>query len=174
MRKVQFGCGSNRLDGWENHDMDIDITKPLPFENDSVDFIFIEHLIEHVTHQEAYKFLQETYRILKPDGVIRIAFPDLERINIQAIGFGADERYSDFLEAKGWGNPIYNIIFNHGHKSVWTKNMMEIFLQDANFICKGVSIYESAYPELQKLEGHGREIGEEFNVIETSVIEGIK
>lgn len=169
MRKVQFGCGSNRLDGWENYDIEIDITKPLPFGNESVDFIFIEHLIEHISHQEAFGFLQETHRILKPDGVIRIAFPDLERIYLTI-----DESYIKFLRDKGWGDPVYNIIFNHGHKSVWTKDMIEVFLQNTGYLCKKVMVHKSFHPELQKLEGHGREIGEEFNMIETSVIEGIK
>jgi len=41
MRKLNLGCGGNILDGWENHDMDLDITKPLPYDGNSIDFIFI-------------------------------------------------------------------------------------------------------------------------------------
>lgn len=48
MRKIQFGCGGNKLDGWENYDRDVNISKPLPFEDNSIRFIFAEHVLEHV------------------------------------------------------------------------------------------------------------------------------
>ena len=58
MKKIQFGSGGKDcfIDGWENYDIDIDIRKPLPFENNSVDFVMAEHLIEHVTQHDAYLF----------------------------------------------------------------------------------------------------------------------
>jgi predicted SAM-dependent methyltransferase len=63
MRKLNLGCGGNILAGWENHDMDVDITKPLQYEDNSIDFIFIEHCVEHTTTPDAVRFFAECLRI---------------------------------------------------------------------------------------------------------------
>ena len=78
--KLHLGCGKVFLDGWENHDSDVDICKPLPFVNDSVDFIFTEHVIEHITPSDGWRFFVECKRVLRVGGVIRTAFPDAARI----------------------------------------------------------------------------------------------
>ena len=70
MKKINFGCGGNFLEGWENYDAEVDITKPLPFEDSSTDFILAEHVYEHIKPREGILFLRECHRILKPTGVI--------------------------------------------------------------------------------------------------------
>ena len=80
MLKLHFGCGSNKLNGWENIDQEIDVRKALPYESNSVDFIFHEHLIEHLDEVDGYNFLHESYRILKPSGYLRISTPSFEGI----------------------------------------------------------------------------------------------
>jgi predicted SAM-dependent methyltransferase len=50
----------------------------LPFENNSLDFIFSEHFFEHLFFDEALSLLGECYRILKPWGVIRNRVPDAD------------------------------------------------------------------------------------------------
>lgn len=51
----------------------MDLRQPLPVPNDSVRFLFAEHVIEHITPEEAWRFFHEARRILKPGGVFRIA-----------------------------------------------------------------------------------------------------
>jgi predicted SAM-dependent methyltransferase len=48
----------------------------LEFEDDTFDFIYSEHVLEHMFLDEAFDLLQECQRILKPNGVIRIVVPD--------------------------------------------------------------------------------------------------
>lgn len=48
----------------------------LPYEDDSVDNIYISHVIEHVETKFVIKFIFESYRVLKKGGVLRIACPD--------------------------------------------------------------------------------------------------
>ena len=80
--KLNIGCGRNHLQGWLNADISygdiyLDATKKFPFENNSVTFIFSEHLIEHLPLNKGIKFLKECYRVLKPGGVLRLSTPDL-------------------------------------------------------------------------------------------------
>jgi len=42
--------------------------------------VYHSHVIEHFSKEDAPKFLMECYRVLKQNGIIRIAFPDLEQI----------------------------------------------------------------------------------------------
>lgn len=84
MKRVQFGCGGNRLPGFENHDSEVDITKRLPYGDTEVDFVFVEHVLEHVSAPDSLRFMDEAYRILKPGGVLRICVPVLDGIKDKA------------------------------------------------------------------------------------------
>jgi len=50
----------------------------LPYENDSVDNIYCSHVIEHLESKHAERFFQESFRVLKKGGCLRIACPDSE------------------------------------------------------------------------------------------------
>src|SRR6266481_6951280 len=93
MTKVQFGCGPNQLDGWTNlQENEGDITRPLNFADNSVDYILVEHVVEHVTHKQAWRFFEEAYRILKKGGVLRVIVPSVDKIWIYS-----DEDYRAFI-----------------------------------------------------------------------------
>lgn len=58
----------------------LDVAKQkLPYNDNSVDII-ISHFIERLTSQEAFNFLKECYRILKPNSFIRLTIIDTELI----------------------------------------------------------------------------------------------
>lgn len=87
MKKLNVGCNNVLLDGWDNLDIleipeviQYDARTPLPYEENSVDFIFSEHFIEHLTETNALFFLKECYRVLKPFGVIRTSTFDIDDI----------------------------------------------------------------------------------------------
>ena len=48
----------------------------IPFSDGSVDNIYISHAVEHVEDFAVHKFIEESYRVLKKRGVLRIACPD--------------------------------------------------------------------------------------------------
>jgi predicted SAM-dependent methyltransferase len=50
------------------------------YKDNSVDIVYASHLFEHLTLVAADLFLKESYRCLKPGGVIRIVVPDLYKI----------------------------------------------------------------------------------------------
>ncbi|WP_350353340.1 methyltransferase domain-containing protein [Microbacterium sp. A8/3-1] len=55
-----------------------DVTDPLPFDDDTFDWIYAEHLLEHLSLRDAIAWLTEARRILRPGGVLRLSTPDLE------------------------------------------------------------------------------------------------
>ena len=81
---VNIGCGQNIHPGFINIDYDWhpgihlcwDIRIGLPLRDLSIEGIFTEHCLEHVTYDQCIDVLQEMYRILKPNGVVRIIVPD--------------------------------------------------------------------------------------------------
>lgn len=82
---LQIGGGKYMLPGWLNGDLiageiHLNACRKLPFTDCSIERIFAEHFIEHITWQQAVALLGECQRILKPGGKIRLATPDLEKI----------------------------------------------------------------------------------------------
>ena len=57
--------------------MYLDATQTFPLPDCSFDYIFSEHMIEHVTYQNGKRMILECYRVLKPGGLLRISTPDL-------------------------------------------------------------------------------------------------
>ena len=48
----------------------------LPYDDKTVDNIYISHAIEHVEPKYVEQFIAESFRVLKPKGVLRIVCPD--------------------------------------------------------------------------------------------------
>ena len=80
VRKLQLAAGGNLLEGWLNTDafmltsyfspinknlIYLDVTKPFPFEDNTFDYIYSEHLIEHLTYEQGLFMMQECFRVLK-------------------------------------------------------------------------------------------------------------
>lgn len=95
MTKLNLGCGPHTMLDWINYDLDklpgsvaikLDLSRgELPHADESVDFIFSEHFIEHITKDQAKALLRECFRVLKPDGVLRVVTPDLDRLVEQYV-----------------------------------------------------------------------------------------
>lgn len=190
--KLHFGCGNNLLTGWLNSDLSIlnrggvvyiDVTENLPFPENTADFIFSEHLIEHLTYAQGISFLMECYRILRPGGTCRIATPDLEflhRVYNDRVG-----TYTDYVRwnIERWvGGQIYspalvvnNFHRNWGHQMIYDFSTLRQVLENIGFVrITRCPIHQSEQPELRNLERHGEIIGSEFNALETMVIETSK
>ncbi len=81
--KLDLGCGKNctpsyiGIDKYPNEGVDfvLDIeNQPLPFDNNSVDYILSRNCFEHLSSIES--IMKEVYRVLKPEtGVINIVVP---------------------------------------------------------------------------------------------------
>lgn len=158
--KVNIGCGANKLPGWRNFDINpkfgevLDIaTQPLPFAANSVDRILIEHVLEHVTGPQGYRFMQEAMRVLKVGGVLRICVPQLSHV----------------LRLKG-REKSEDLIVNHGHLMVYCQENLELMLYTAGFRIENIRTVSW----LEGEDGHWKTIGRELDAIETLRFEATK
>ncbi len=55
-----------------------DATRRLPFDDAAVDAVYSSHMLEHLDRDGADRFLREVRRVLRPQGALRLAVPDLE------------------------------------------------------------------------------------------------
>ena len=172
---INLACGTTRLPKpWRNHDIDMDVTNPLPFADNSVQYIIIGHCVEHLTSAELYGFLEEAQRVLQKGGILRVAFPDVGLIMSRST-----MAYCQWLQSKGWGDgtfrsAIKNIACNHGHMQCLTSQTMRALLYSLDFSVTEYTVGKSIHEDLVGVEGHGAVISDEFNRIETCVLEAVK
>ena len=50
----------------------------MPFKNNTFNYLYSEHTLEHLEITKVKFFLKECWRILKPGGIFRVTVPDLE------------------------------------------------------------------------------------------------
>ena len=50
----------------------------LPFHDNSVDVVYTSHTLEHLFKADAEMLVRESFRILRPGGLVRICLPDLQ------------------------------------------------------------------------------------------------
>ena len=166
--KLNLGCGTDYKEGWINIDnnsdknikkLDVlwDLRNPLPIPEKTVDFIFHEHLLEHLTVGEGINFLKECLRILKPKGVMRIAIPDLEET--------VKDYYNPHWKKASWIKKYgcqfiktkaekINISFRFwGHQWLYDEEELRRRLKESGFTkIKRCQLRKSRYKELQNLE----------------------
>ncbi|RLC35510.1 hypothetical protein DRH14_00805 [Candidatus Shapirobacteria bacterium] len=53
---------------------------PLPLKNRTVDFIYCSHFLEHLDYWQSIRILQQSHRLLKKGGIIRLVLPDIDKI----------------------------------------------------------------------------------------------
>jgi predicted SAM-dependent methyltransferase len=54
-----------------------DLSYGIPVLDESVDFIYTSHFIEHLEKDTCNRLIKDIFRVLKPGGTIRIVVPDL-------------------------------------------------------------------------------------------------
>ncbi|MEW5944950.1 MAG: methyltransferase domain-containing protein [bacterium] len=65
-----------------------DATRRIPLPDNSVEVLYASHVLEHLYREKANRLLREAYRVLAPDGIIRIAVPDLRKMAEKYIAEG--------------------------------------------------------------------------------------
>ncbi len=125
----------------------LDLTRPLPFADDSVEAVFSSHVLEHLFADEVERLIRELHRVLKPGGICRVVVPDLEKI----VALYDPVRPAPFLDA------IYEIgrrsdVKNAHHTGFTGASISALFLE-AGFASTSVEGYRvGRCPDLDKLD----------------------
>jgi len=90
---LNLGCGSRYSPLWTNIDFQgkkneiigHNLLAGIPFETDSFEVVYHSHVLEHFSKTDGRNFVTECFRVLKKNGIIRIAIPNLEEIVRQYI-----------------------------------------------------------------------------------------
>ena len=82
---LNVGCGKTRFQGYLNCDLEegdccFDATETFPFTNDTFNYVYSEHFIEHLSFDDGVHFLRESQRVLQKGGRVRCLFPDLRSL----------------------------------------------------------------------------------------------
>jgi len=191
-RKLHLGCGNNIIDGWlnsdifpkSNHVVRIDVTKTYPFDDGTFDYVFSEHMIEHVSYVQGQHMLNECFRVLKYGGKIRISTPDLsflislyqsEKSELQKKFIRwATETFIDSAPYFEDTFVINNFVRDWGHKFIYDEKVLSFSLEKAGFkeITK-FDLNESEDEILRNLENEKR-LPEGFLRLESFTLEGTK
>jgi len=173
------GSNAETIDGWINIDLyqhkgviQHDARKPFPYQDNSIDFIFSEHFIEHLTDDEGILYFKECYRMLKPGGVVRtVTFcvdllmeycrsDDLWNITNNELYQG---RFSNLTRTQFFNFAVYE---GGAHKHMYNIHELARVLELSGFNkIKKCYMKESEYPELQNLE---------YRLNSTCIVEAVK
>lgn len=191
-KKLHLGAGFNVLPGWLNTDLNpgketlyLDFTKPFPFPDASFDYVFNEHTIEHVPYSAAVGMVEKAYKALKPGGKLRVSTPNLEHlINLyQEPKTETQKKYikwmgEAFLPQFDEVNDaivINNYFRDWGHQFIFDEKTLKKVFEDAGFTnVTRCQTSQSSDPELTNTESHHKVIGDEFNNLESLILEGTK
>ena len=145
--KLQVGGGKHTKKGWINADIiggDIylNATKKFPFKKNSIDIIFAEQFIEHISIEDGAKFLSECNRVLKKGGIIRLATPDLEKLAKLYLHSNPEVKPEDAIarhnknhnpSAKTIAHFINDVFRLWGHKFIYDMETLQMLLENSNF-----------------------------------------
>ncbi|HEY2844430.1 MAG TPA: methyltransferase domain-containing protein [Bryobacteraceae bacterium] len=151
--KVQIGAGPSNEPGWLNTDIDpgpgqafLDATKPMPFRDGSIYYIFSEHVVEHLFYDDGLAYFKEAHRVLAPGGKIRTVTPNL--MQLLALFEESDPEHSaktgHYVQRKlAWedwahtSDPAGIIVNNEmhwfGHQFIYTPKLLRASLEQAGF-----------------------------------------
>lgn len=202
MNALNAGCGDTLFKDWINVDIKdvrlkqfltpdypfllMNLENEFPFDSNYFDYIYSEHLIEHLSYYGFKTFMMECYRCLKPGGIMRVAWPKLEFLIDLWLH---SDQYKDYIENhcenfnhvlaedfNGGKNvpAMYVINENYrswGHQIMYDIPTLKMLIKNFGFKnIKEVEYCKSDHPVLCNLE-LGNKRGTKMNKLETAVLE---
>lgn len=125
-----------------HHDLDFG----LPFPDNSVDYLYASHILEHFYPDIAQTILRDAYRVLKKGGRIRICVPDLKHaVDLYLAGQKEAALVYFFKDSKP--GKFYR------HKYMYDRELLEAALRKAGFHFVEVCAYRHGQvPDVDKLD----------------------
>jgi len=165
--KLHIGCGKKYLPGYKHLDVidyeHVDFVCDARYlnmiEDETVSEIYACHILEHVERSEVADVLREWSRVLKPEGVIRVAVPNFETVVEEYL----ENRDLPCFQGLLYGGQTYDYNFHH---VAFDCEMLKTLLEGAgfcdvhrydwrDFLPEGYDDYSRAYLPHMDFE-HGR------------------
>jgi predicted SAM-dependent methyltransferase len=158
VNRLHIGSGPVVLPGWTNVDLEyypgvhhvLDVRDGLPFKD--AEYIYAEHFIEHLSHDEGMRFLGHCRAALRDDGVLRLSTPNLDWVWSTQYHRPSDDAVRDCFAInksfRGWG-----------HQFLYNLETLTAALHDAGFAKITSCRYgESERDVLRNLERHEKSL----------------
>ncbi|MFZ1981429.1 MAG: methyltransferase domain-containing protein [Smithella sp.] len=192
IRKLHIGCGDHVLDGWLNTDffpksatvVHLDATRRFPFCDEEFDYIFCEHMIEHISYSQGLAMLSECCRVLRKNGRIRISTPDLaflidlykeEKSDLQKeyIKWASDS-FLTYAPCNDDTFVINNFVRDWGHQFIYDEKTLSESMEMAGFTnVTRCELDQSKFDALRNLENKNR-VPKVYLILETMILEATK
>lgn len=115
--KLNLGCGKKKLNGYVNIDIQyrvqpdlvVDISKGLPFANNSTQEVTAFDFLEHVERDDVIFVMNEIHRVLVSNGLLRIRVPSTD-------GRGA---FQDPTHRSYWNENSFKYYMNDSYRDLY-------------------------------------------------------
>lgn len=151
---------------WDSNILIHDLTRPLPFSDESADVVYSSHTLEHFDKATGLAFLAECHRVLKIGGIIRIVVPDLaEFVGRYTRGELAAD---DFVEQLGVLPDIRDSarltrflspFIAFPHRCMYDEAILLERLEQAGFDAGRRDPFSSDIPDIANVESRHRTVG---------------
>jgi predicted SAM-dependent methyltransferase len=145
---INLGSGADDFEGFIGVDMfgtanyGADLRYPLLIDDNSVDGIFTEHTLEHLTYEQDRRLLDECFRIMKSGARIRVVLPDVSLFVTHYASrdrgwFATWEQHVLAPRGRKLETPMMALSFvtqEYGHLSAWDHETVAHFLTRAGFV----------------------------------------
>lgn len=155
MLKLNLGCGNRKIYGFTNVDQNADLKPDVvddvwnltKFSPKSVNLIYASHVLEHAPRGDVDRILRSWYDLLKPNGEIYVAVPNIEEGIKHYIYYGKLEE----LQCLFWGGQAYNGDY---HLNGFDKRTLSLSLQKAGFV--NIDIYDPWQTSWHYVDDHSK------------------
>lgn len=174
MKLLNLGCGGDRHpEPWVNVDnlfaifepgrpertqlhnepnyVNADITKPLPFPDETFNVVLFSHCLEHFPAQQGLKILMEIRRVLKTGCSVIVSVPDASYFRT-VFPEDRNENWPRLFDTTDPKNPIPTFfeaaLFFNEHDVILTEDAVWCYLKRAGFdVISNIGIVLSAFYE---------------------------
>lgn len=189
---LTIGAGQAPIAGWLNTDTVpftnvwyLDASRRFPFDDGSLDYVYAEHVVEHIPIEDGLRTAGEFFRVLRSGGRLRLATPGLESLASLYEAPSTQkkrnfvEKYAQTFAPRRLGDDramVVNLSFRaHGHCFIYDKSSLGALLESAGFADVSFhEVSESNDPLLRGLETRAHGEFADLNAFETLVVEAVR
>ncbi len=146
---------------WPDNIRRLDVRKGLPYPSGSVGVVYSSHMLEHLPRADGAALLREARRVLRRDGLVRLALPDLRsmaRTYCEAAEPGAADEFMRVMglgyEARPHGSSkVMELASGARHRWMYDIASISALLRECGFDQVNEWSYrEGRCPELEAVE----------------------